>query len=129
MTSHASLQTLLAQTLAAHAAGQPAERPVERPVERPAPLAVLCLCAAWCDTCRQWQATFEAAARARPDLAFRWIDIEDEADALGDVDVQDFPTLLIGTASATLFYGPVLPQAGQIERLLSAAQEKLPGQA
>lgn len=117
MTSHASLQTLLAQTLAAHAA------------ERPAPLAVLCLCAAWCDTCRQWQATFEAAARARPDLAFRWIDIEDEADALGDVDVQDFPTLLIGTASATLFYGPVLPQAGQIERLLRAAQEKLPSQA
>ena len=105
MTSHASLPTLLAQTL-----------------------AVLCLCAAWCDTCRQWQATFEAAARARPDLAFRWIDIEDEADALGDVDVQDFPTLLIGTASATLFYGPVLPQAGQIERLLRAAQAKLPGQ-
>ena len=121
MTSHASLQTLLAQTLAAHAA--------KRPAERPAPLAVLCLCAAWCDTCRQWQATFEAAARARPDLAFRWIDIEDEADALGDVDVQDFPTLLIGTARATLFYGPVLPQAGQIERLLRAAQAKLPSQA
>ena len=118
MTSHALLQTLLAQTLAAHA---------KRPAERPAPLAVLCLCAAWCDTCRQWQATFEAAARARPDLAFRWIDIEDEADALGDVDVQDFHTLLIGTASATLFYGPVL-QAGQIERLLRAAQAKLPSQ-
>ena len=125
MTSHASLQILLAQTLAAHAA----KRPAERPAERPAPLAVLCLCAAWCDTCRQWQTTFEAAARARSDLAFRWIDIEDEADALGDVDVQDFPTLLIGTASATLFYGPVLPQAGQIERLLRAAQAKLPSQA
>ena len=101
------LQALLAQTLA------------DRPA---APLAVLCLCAAWCDTCRQWQATFEAAARARPDLVFRWIDIEDEADALGEVDVEDFPTLLIGTARAARFHGPVLPLAGQIEKLLRACE-------
>ena len=103
-----SLQELLAATVA----GRP-----------PGALALVCLCADWCDTCRQWRPTFEAAARAWPQVTFRWLDVEDEADALGDVDVQNFPTLLIGTADAMHFHGPVLPQAGQIERLLRLLPE------
>jgi thiol-disulfide isomerase/thioredoxin len=96
------LQTLLATTLAGcDAAG-----------------AVICLCADWCSTCRDYRAVFEQAAAAHPALAFRWLDIEDEADTLGDVDVETFPTLLIGDARAVRFAGPVLPQAGHLARLL-----------
>jgi len=51
---------------------------------------------------------------------FRWLDIEDEAHALGDVDVETFPTLLIGDARAPRFAGAVLPQAGHLGRLLQS---------
>lgn len=81
--------------------------------------AVICLCAAWCGTCREYAPLFEQVAAAHPQLAFRWVDIEDEADALGDLDIDTFPTLVVG-AGAVQFAGPVLPQAGQIERLLKS---------
>ena len=81
--------------------------------------AVICLCAAWCGTCREYAPLFVQVAAAHPHLAFRWVDIEDEADALGDLDIDTFPTLVVG-AGAVQFAGPVLPQAGQIERLLKS---------
>lgn len=81
--------------------------------------AVICLCADWCGTCREFAPGFTQAAQARPDLAFRWVDIEDEAAAIGELDVETFPTLVIGGREAGVrFAGPVLPQAGQIARLL-----------
>jgi len=101
----AAMQALLAATLAG----------------KNATSAVICLCADWCDTCRDYRATFEQAAAQHPALAFRWLDIEDEAAALGDaVDVQTFPTLLIGDARTLRFAGPVLPQAGHLARLLQS---------
>jgi len=84
----------------------------------PAKAAVICLCAAWCGTCREFQPGFEQAAQEHPAITFRWIDIEDESDELGDIDIETFPTLLIGDASSVRFAGPILPQAGQIGRLL-----------
>ncbi|MDR0273813.1 MAG: thioredoxin family protein [Burkholderiaceae bacterium] len=82
--------------------------------------AVICLCAEWCDTCRDYRAVFEQAAARYPALVFRWLDIEDEAGALGDVEVGTFPTLLIGDAHAVRFAGPVLPQAAHLTRLLQS---------
>lgn len=82
--------------------------------------AVICLCAAWCGTCREFQPGFEKTAQEHLDLIFRWVDIEDEADALGDLDIETFPTLLIGDAHGVKFAGPVLPQPGQIGRLLQS---------
>ncbi len=100
------LNALLADTLA----GAPA-----------AAGAVICLCAAWCGTCREFRPAFDAAGAAQPDMVFRWLDIEDEADALGDVDVQTFPTLVVGGRDGVVrFAGPVLPQAQQIARLLQS---------
>ena len=99
------LRALLARTLA----GLPADG------------AVVCLCAAWCRVCDEFRPGFEQAAAARPTLTFRWLDIEDEADALGDLDVETFPTLVIGGRDgAVRFAGPVLPQPGQIARLLQS---------
>jgi thiol-disulfide isomerase/thioredoxin len=98
-----ALRTLLAQTQAS----------------RPgAAAAVLCLCAAWCGTCRDFRPVFERAAAAHPGAVFRWLDIEDEADALGDIDVDTFPTLLVGGADGPRFAGPLLPQPALLTRLL-----------
>ena len=73
---------------------------------------VACLCAAWCVACREYGATFAAlAAQFGADADFAWIDIEDDADALGDLDIENFPTLLIADAAGARFFGPVMPQA------------------
>jgi thiol-disulfide isomerase/thioredoxin len=91
----------------------------------PAPrLLVACLCAAWCGSCRDYRATFDAlAAQFAAEADFAWVDIEDDADALGDLDIEDFPTLLIAAGDSTLFLGPVTPQPQTAERLVRGALE------
>jgi thioredoxin 1 len=85
---------------------------------------VACLCAAWCDTCRSYQAGFAQLAELHPDKHFVWIDIEDQADLVGDIDVENFPTLLIQHRDAVAFVGTVLPDLRLAERLLLAQVEK-----
>lgn len=85
---------------------------------------VACLCAAWCDVCRQFQPAFDRLAERHPDKRFVWVDVEDEADIVGDFDVENFPTLLIQRADTVVFFGTVLPDAGQANRLLQAQVDK-----
>lgn len=85
---------------------------------------VACLCAAWCGTCNQYRSTFDTLARRHPDKRFVWIDIEDQADVVGDLDVENFPTLLIQRGDAVAFFGPVLPDLQLADRLISAQAEK-----
>lgn len=91
----------------------------------PAVLDVVCLCAAWCGTCRDYQATFEALQAALPGHRYAWIDIEDQADAIGDVDVETFPTLMVASQGRVLFAGPVLPRLGDAQRLLLVQAERV----
>jgi thioredoxin 1 len=91
------------------------------PDEAPA-WRVSCLCAAWCRTCDDYRPTFDAlreAFAARAD--FRWLDIEDDEAVLGEVDVQDFPTLLISRGDKVVFFGPVLPHAQTARQLIARA--------
>lgn len=81
---------------------------------------VACLCAAWCGTCTSYRATFEDLAARHPDMHFIWIDIEDQADVVGELDVENFPTLLIQRHDVVAFFGTVLPDAALAERLLQA---------
>lgn len=89
----------------------------------PSPWRVVCLCAAWCGVCREWKPLFDAAAAAFPALRFDWVDVEDEADALGDVDIETFPTLLIARGGEPLFFGPLPPAQAQLERLIGSLLE------
>jgi thiol-disulfide isomerase/thioredoxin len=88
----------------------------------PPALLVVCLCAAWCTTCEAYRATLAALASARPDLRFAWIDIEDDADELGESapDIENFPTVQIQQEGRVLFHGTLLPQAGALAALLDA---------
>ena len=92
---------------------------------------VVCLCADWCGTCREYEAVFDALKQALPQHRYRWIDIEDEAELAGDVDVETFPTLMLAHGARVLFAGPVLPRLGDVQRLLEvqAAHVSAGGQA
>ncbi|WP_426109636.1 thioredoxin family protein [Massilia sp. PWRC2] len=81
---------------------------------------VACLCAGWCGTCTSYRATFEALAARHPALRFVWIDIEDQADLVGELDIDNFPTLLIQHDDVVAFLGTVLPDGALAERLLAA---------
>ncbi len=88
-------------------------------------LLVACLCAAWCDSCREYRATFERLGNSFAGQAdFVWVDVEDEADSLGSFDIEDFPTLLIAHGDSTLFLGPVTPQPQTAERLVRSAIDR-----
>jgi hypothetical protein len=84
-----------------------------------------CLCAGWCRTCDDYAPVFAAAiaALALPGLDVRshWIDIEDESDLVGDVDVETFPTLVVVDPGHVRFAGPLTPQSETLARVLRAA--------
>jgi thioredoxin 1 len=85
---------------------------------------VACLCAGWCGVCREWQPLFVAQARAHPHLRFAWVDVEDEDEAMGDVDIETFPTLLVARGTEVLFLGPIPPSASQFARMLATLQDQ-----
>ena len=91
----------------------------------PSRLTVACLCADWCGTCRDYRAEFALAlaAQAHPgiDIDAVWIDIEDEAELVGAIEVENFPTLLIARGDEVLFFGTVTPHLSTLTRLVLAA--------
>ena len=89
-------------------------------------LLVVSLCAAWCNTCTEFRETFEAIAAERPDSTFVWIDIEDDADLAGDIDVDNFPTIAVFDRERVLYFGASLPQRSIVTRLLAALSENSP---
>jgi len=86
-------------------------------------LVVVALCAAWCDTCREFRAALERIAAARAGATFAWLDIEDDSAVCGDVDVENFPTLAIYRGTALVHFGVSLPQEGTVARLVDALAE------
>lgn len=89
---------------------------------------VACLCAAWCRVCDGYRPVLEQvtdelaadlAATGRT-LRRHWIDIEDEADLLGDLDIETFPTLVVLDPAAVRFAGTLTPQPDTLRRILRA---------
>ena len=84
-------------------------------------LLVACLCAEWCTSCREYRERLEQVQLRLPHAAFIWIDIEDDADLVHPIEVENFPTVLIAVGSETRFFGPLAPQPETLERLVRAA--------
>jgi thiol-disulfide isomerase/thioredoxin len=87
------------------------------PTQSP-PLLVACLCADWCGACREYKPLFDSLARKFPNVRFLWVDVEDEADLIDPIEVENFPTILISIGETPLFFGTVLPHVETLERLI-----------
>ena len=81
---------------------------------------VVCLCAEWCGVCRDYRERFAQVQAKFAQARFLWIDVEDEADLLDPLDVEDFPTLLLAVGTEPRFFGPLTPQPETLERLIRA---------
>ena len=85
---------------------------------------VVCLCAAWCDTCAEFRDTFARLEQAHPQAKFVWLDVEDDAALVGDLDIENFPTLAVFRDRAPIFYGVTLPQEGVVSRTLTSVLDE-----
>jgi len=88
---------------------------------------IACLCAAWCRLCDAYAEVFNPVLAALqlqwPQVVVHWIDIEDESDLVGELDVETFPTLVLVQGAHTLFAGTLTPQPQTLLRVLQAALE------
>lgn len=82
------------------------------------PWLIACLCAAWCDTCNAYKAMFDELALRHPDKLFTWVDIEDQAHLIDELDIENFPTILIQHHETCLFIGTMLPDTHLLHRLI-----------
>jgi len=84
-------------------------------------LVVACLCAAWCRLCDDYAPVLRAVGAEFEGLRVEWIDIEDEADLVGDLDVETFPTIVVIGPEGPRFAGPLTPQPETLRRVIQAA--------
>ena len=88
----------------------------------PPAIFVFCLCAQWCGTCREYQPVFDQLSTQLPQARFTWVDVETHDDLLGNLDIENFPTLLIANRlGQPCFAGTVLPHAETLQRMCLAA--------
>jgi thioredoxin 1 len=89
---------------------------------RPDALLVACLCATWCKTCTEFRATFDKLAQENAAARFVWLDVEDDSALIGDIEIENFPTLAVFRGDKPLFYGVSMPQEGVVARTLASLQ-------
>lgn len=96
----------------------------------PADLIVMCLCAQWCNNCSDYAPRFHGVAKAFPQARFSWIDIEDHAEAVDAIDIENFPTVLIASGGKAVFLGAITPHPQTLVRLVeNAVQGGMPALA
>lgn len=81
-------------------------------------LVVISLCASWCHACAEFREAFERIAMQRSSVQFVWLDIEDDHELCGDIDVENFPTLAVFRGDVPLHFGISMPQEATVARLI-----------
>ena len=83
-------------------------------------LVFYCFCAAWCSACGAYADVFNLLSKQYAHgVDFVWVDIEDHADVMADVDIENFPSVLISDAQHIYFYGVLLPHLATAQQLMS----------
>lgn len=86
-------------------------------------MLVACLCAQWCGTCRDYQSLFDQLQTEFAPVKFVWVDIEDHADWVDPIEVENFPTLLIAQGERPVFFGTLTPHIETLRRLIQSQMQ------
>ena len=86
-------------------------------------MLVACLCAQWCGTCRDYQSLFDQLQAEFALVKFVWVDIEDHADWVDPIEVENFPTLLMAKGEVPVFFGTLTPHIETLRRLIQSQLE------
>lgn len=87
-------------------------------------MTVIVCCANWCGVCRDFKAPLQELARRHSEHRFVWIDVEDTQEWDDEIDIENFPTVLVvGNDSSQYFQGPIEPHIKALGKLLDALQE------
>lgn len=78
--------------------------------------------ASWCGPCRMFAPTFEAAAKANPDIVFGKVDTEAEQVLAASADIRSIPTLMIFRQGVLLFSQPGALPAAALDELITQAR-------
>jgi thiol-disulfide isomerase/thioredoxin len=89
----------------------------------PSDMLVACLCAQWCGTCRDYQSLFDQLQAEFAPVKFVWVDIEDHADWVDPIEVENFPTLLIAQGETPVFFGTLTPHIETLRRLIQSQMQ------
>ena len=84
------------------------------------PILIACLCADWCGTCKDYRTLFLQMQAEFPLARFVWVDVEDHADLVDPIEVDNFPTLLIAAQSEPQFFGTITPHLDTLRRLIQS---------
>lgn len=98
----------------------------ERHLRTNAEIRVICLCAAWCSVCRDFIETYRSAQEGDPNVVYELLDIEDDVERLGEVEVENFPCVLVGAQGEPVFFGAIAPNRASLERLIRKAPDMPP---
>lgn len=79
---------------------------------------IICFCAEWCSTCRQYRKKLSILSDQLKRHIFYWIDIEDNYEFIGDEDIINFPTLLVQINRKTVFYGSIDSSIDHLEMII-----------
>ena len=82
-------------------------------------LLVAFLRATWCKTSTEFRETFDRLAASNHDAKFVLLDVEDDSAQVGEIDIENFPTLAVFRGGKPLFYGVTMPQEGVVARTLA----------
>jgi len=83
-------------------------------------LLVICLCAAWCYVCNDFQPVVARMALADGANRYLWLDIEDDAALADDIEIDNFPTFAVYRGGESLFFGVTRAQEGAVARTIAA---------
>lgn len=80
-------------------------------------MKLVLFCADWCTSCREFKSLFETLDATS--LSKRWVDIENDFEAIGEIQIENLPTaLVLSDDESSWYFGPIPPNLDFLEKLI-----------
>ncbi|WP_114652174.1 thioredoxin domain-containing protein [Polynucleobacter necessarius] len=80
-------------------------------------MRLILFCAEWCGSCREFKEHFNSINA--DGLSKVWLDIEDEASLINEINIDNLPTILaVSDDGHTYFFGEIPPNKTFLEKIL-----------